>query len=180
MERRRAADTALDLILYAPLGLALAAREVVPQLAARGRAEFRNQTQTACMVGRLATREGCRQAERLVGQWLPRSKVGPGAERESTASRSAPQSGSSAPEPETTTSPTRSAPSPSSEALAGRRDAAEGLAVAGYDTLSASQVVARLEGLTSDELEAIRSYEAAGRARRTVLHRISQLHDTAV
>ena len=38
-----------------------------------------------------------------------------------------------------------------------------------YDSLSASQVVPRLDGLTADELEAVRRYEAAHRGRRTIL-----------
>ena len=44
-----------------------------------------------------------------------------------------------------------------------------------YDGLSASQVVSRLSGLTFDELQAIRSYEEASRARRTVLVAIERL-----
>jgi hypothetical protein len=49
------------------------------------------------------------------------------------------------------------------------------LAIPGYDALSASQVVQRLAGLAPDELEAVRSYEAATRGRRTILNRVSQL-----
>lgn len=49
------------------------------------------------------------------------------------------------------------------------------LAIPGYDTLAASQVVQRLGSLGRDELEAIRRYEVATRGRRTVLHRIAQL-----
>ncbi len=37
------------------------------------------------------------------------------------------------------------------------------LAIPGYDTLSASQIVQRLPGLSPDELEAVRLYELAGR-----------------
>lgn len=49
------------------------------------------------------------------------------------------------------------------------------LAIPGYDTLAASQVVQRLGSLGPDELDAIRRYEVATRGRRTVLHRIAQL-----
>lgn len=49
------------------------------------------------------------------------------------------------------------------------------LAIPGYDALSASQVVQRLAGLATDELEAVRTYEAATRGRRTILNRIAQL-----
>ncbi len=49
------------------------------------------------------------------------------------------------------------------------------LAIPGYDSLSASQVVQRLEGLSVAELEEVRAHEAAHRQRRTILHRVEQL-----
>ncbi len=49
------------------------------------------------------------------------------------------------------------------------------LAIPGYDSLSASQVVQRLEGLSAAELEDVRAHEAAHRQRRTILHRVEQL-----
>lgn len=49
------------------------------------------------------------------------------------------------------------------------------LAIPGYDTLAASQVVQRLSSLRPDELEAVRRYELGTRGRRTILHRIAQL-----
>jgi hypothetical protein len=44
-----------------------------------------------------------------------------------------------------------------------------------YDGLSASQVVSRLTGLTPEELRAVRAYEEASRARRTVVLAIDRL-----
>jgi hypothetical protein len=49
------------------------------------------------------------------------------------------------------------------------------LAIPGYDALSASQVVQRLDGLAAGELEAVREYETATRGRRTILSKIAQL-----
>src|ERR1700722_15149123 len=49
------------------------------------------------------------------------------------------------------------------------------LAIPGYDSLSAFQVVQRLPGLAPPGLESVRAYEAAGRGRRTILTKISQL-----
>ncbi len=49
------------------------------------------------------------------------------------------------------------------------------LAIPDYDQLAASQVIPRLDSLTPDELEAVRTYEAGARQRRTILSRISQL-----
>jgi hypothetical protein len=35
--------------------------------------------------------------------------------------------------------------------------------------------VQRLAGLSADELEAVRAYEAAGRGRKTILNKVEQL-----
>ena len=63
--------------------------------------------------------------------------------------------------------------------LEGRTEADEAevaaLAIPDYDNLSASQVVPRLDGLTPDELEAVRRYERKHRHRKTILNRIGQL-----
>jgi len=47
-----------------------------------------------------------------------------------------------------------------------------------YESLAASQVVARLPSLTRDELGAVRRFEVDHRGRRTVLGRIDQLLST--
>ena len=55
------------------------------------------------------------------------------------------------------------------------RQASETLPIEEYQSLAASQVVARLPALTAVELAAVRRFEAAHRGRRTVLGRIDQL-----
>lgn len=52
---------------------------------------------------------------------------------------------------------------------------ADALAIPGYDSLAASQVVPRLASLDVDELEAVRAYESSKRGRRTILNRVDQL-----
>jgi hypothetical protein len=49
------------------------------------------------------------------------------------------------------------------------------LPIPDYDSLSASQVVSRLDGLAAGQLDAIRAYESATRGRKTVLNRVQQL-----
>jgi hypothetical protein len=49
------------------------------------------------------------------------------------------------------------------------------LAIPDYDQLSASQVVQRLDGLTPEELDAVRRHELAHRGRNTILGKITQL-----
>ena len=51
------------------------------------------------------------------------------------------------------------------------------LSIPGFDSLSASQVVQRLDGLNRVELVSVRAYEASTRGRRTILSRVDQLLD---
>lgn len=55
----------------------------------------------------------------------------------------------------------------------------DNLAIPGYDSLAASQVVPRLTTLGPDELGAIGTYEQANRGRRTILNRVTQLLNAA-
>jgi hypothetical protein len=56
-----------------------------------------------------------------------------------------------------------------------RSSADDHLPIDEYESLAASQVVARLPTLQRDELETVRSFEAAHRGRRTILGKIDQL-----
>jgi len=49
------------------------------------------------------------------------------------------------------------------------------LPIEDYDILAASQVIARLEGMSAGDLDLIRRYELANRNRRTILGRVGQL-----
>jgi hypothetical protein len=72
-----------------------------------------------------------------------------------------------------------SAAAPVSEATPSERTRDGGLAadlaIAGYEDLAASHIVARLDGLDRDDLAAIRRFELAHRGRRTVVGKIDQL-----
>ena len=156
----------LDLLVYAPLGLLLEARDLVPKLAEKGRQRMGGQVTVARMIGEMAVRQGQRRAESIVKR-LREQPSGAGAARpEADAGHEANGHRSAATEPVGSTAPA-SGPGPAP-------DAAQ-LAIPGYDTLSASQVVPRLEGLTLAELDAVRAYEVATRGRKTVLTRIDQL-----
>ena len=68
------------------------------------------------------------------------------------------------------------ASAPGAGAASGNGAASPGaLAIPGYDSLSASQVVQRLDGLSAAELEEVGTHEAANRHRRTILNRVEQL-----
>jgi len=153
----------LDLLVYAPLGLLLEARDLVPKLAEKGRQRLGGQVTVARMIGEMAVRQGQRRAETVVKR-LRDQQTGAGAD----AGRPEPDVA----QPANGHRPPFRGPAPAS---APTTPDAAGLAIPGYDTLSASQVVPRLEGLSSEELEAVRAYEVATRGRKTVLTRIDQL-----
>jgi hypothetical protein len=66
-------------------------------------------------------------------------------------------------------------PNTSTTASGNGATSSDDLPIPGYDLLSASQVIERLEGLSRGALERIRGYELAHRARRTILASIEQL-----
>jgi hypothetical protein len=147
---------ALDLFVYVPVGLAVSAKELVPELARRGRERVTGQVTSARVVGRFAVQQGQAQASKA----YQRARV-------DAEQRLADERAAAAP-PAAPVPPT---PAPTAHSGPG----AESLAVPGYDSLSASQVLPRLEGLAPEELEAVRAYEAAHRGRKTILGRIAQL-----
>ena len=64
-------------------------------------------------------------------------------------------------------------------AAAGPSVAEATLGITDYASLSASQVMPRLEGLTPDELETLRQFELQNRGRKTILNKIAQLQQPA-
>ena len=200
-DQRSPLENALDLLVYAPVGLALTVAEELPKLAAKGRAQVQGQVTIARMVGQFAVAQGRKEIEkRRVGTARPRAPAkgagpSPGErERPETISATPPaartggdgsyermagRSGASEPaaEPGATASPRTDGAVIDVDFGAGAASAppAEGLAIPGYDSLSASQVVQRLAGLSQEELAAVGEYEAAHRGRRTILTRVGQL-----
>ncbi|MBX3286081.1 MAG: hypothetical protein R2746_11870 [Acidimicrobiales bacterium] len=167
-DHKRPVEQAVEVALYAPLGFALEAKRLLPTFVARGR----QQVQMAKVIGQFAVTQGEKearvrlsraqeQAESILAELGLRGGPEP-----STPARG-PHVPSAAPEPAPEPTPT---PARSSAA------AAE-LSIADYDSLAASQVIPRLEGLGADELEAVRRYETAHRGRKTILGKIAQLQD---
>jgi hypothetical protein len=175
------AEQLLDLLVYAPLGLLFEARDLLPKLAEKGRQRMGGQVTVARMVGELAVRQGQRRAEqvleRLRQQNSSAARTAPSAEPTATSGRTEPPPGNGLSTDGAPGNGHRTAAPPPAAAPAGARPPVPvtELAIPGYDTLSASQVVPRLEGLSDDELAAVRAYEEATRARKTVLTRIDQL-----
>ena len=152
----------LDAALYGPVGLLLELRERLPELAERGRTHLQAQMSVARMMGQFAVQIGSRKVSEYVQRQRDAAEVDD--EPAAAAAPSVEDDPTPPPEPEPTV-----APAPSGGALL----------IEGYDTLAASQVVARLDGLDTDELEVVRVYEAAHRNRKTVLGKVAQLQRTA-
>ena len=192
-------ERALDLLVYAPVGVALYLRDTVPTFVnlfvSRGRAELgqrrqqaQDQVAQAKAMGEFAVNFGGpkvrehvekgialarKGAESVLGgagdeagvpdaaddvpSPAPAPRPDPAAPNSSAASRSAGES--------TATATTTAAPAP----------AATTLVIPDYDELSASQVVERLDGLPASDLDAVRAYEEAHRARRTIMYKIERL-----
>jgi hypothetical protein len=189
-------ERALDLALYAPLGLALSIAEVVPELARKGRARLEPQVGMARAVGQLAVHQGYRQLMRLAsaGAVALRRPSATGAHPSAAQPVHGPATKEPAnPEPATAGPATveaatngasrragrgpsrQSGPASRASNRGGKDPSAADLAIPSYDSLSAPQVVQRLGGLSRPEVAAVRDYELATRGRRTILSRAEQL-----
>lgn len=181
-EDRDPFEQLLDLAIYAPLGLALSALERLPELAERGRHEIESKVPAARLVGQMVLDQGTKEVKNRVDD-LPRrlkevlTGLGvlassslldddepPGPDDEPTSSAAPVVPVAAEVEPVV---PPVVVPAVDAQTV--------DLPIPGYDTLSASQVVQRLPGLSADELDAVRSYEAARRARKIVLLKVAQL-----
>ncbi|HUZ20027.1 MAG TPA: hypothetical protein VMU75_05585 [Acidimicrobiales bacterium] len=172
----------LDLALYAPLGVALRVLEELPGLTEKGRARIGGQVGAARTLGRFAVTTLRRQAESVLERTGGRPAAAHrGADAEHVAPEHAEPARSRRPQSGTATRarPRRSeGQGPGAHGVTGGAPAAaDELAIPGYDALAASQVVPRLEGLSREELDAVRRHEEATRRRRTILGRISQLEE---
>ena len=173
-------DRVVELFVYAPVGLALSARDLVPGLVERGRRQVDPQVGVARMVGQMAVSQGRSQAGKAVEHAVATAQAtleqlgvldhaepvkGPGTASSASAT---------SPPPPSTDEPIAAPPAPPVP-RAENGPAAAGLAIPDYDSLSASQVLPRLSSLSHEELEAVRAYEHTHRGRKTILNKIAQL-----
>ena len=165
----------MELVFFAPIGFALEAKSLLPTFIERGR----QQVMMAKVVGRFAVSQGQTvgrkrlskaqaQAESLMAEF----GLGPAAPNGSASGAGE----STTPERSAGADAAAAAVVEASSPRVAQSSAASGdLAIADYDSLAASQVIPRLAGLDAGELEAVRVYETAHRARTTILGRIAQL-----
>ncbi|HXX90642.1 MAG TPA: hypothetical protein VEI83_10515 [Acidimicrobiales bacterium] len=168
----------LDVAFFAPTGLAITIREEFPKLVDKGRHRVEGQVHTARLVGQFAVQMGRQKMEEWTAAGGPAAPAGP-----TTHAGSAPgaatgggeRADDDAQEPAHGGVTGEGANGLGAPASGDGRAESSHLAIPGYDSLSASQVVQRLDGLSDRELEEVRSHERATRGRRTILSRVDQL-----
>ncbi|MGA2836065.1 MAG: hypothetical protein ABSF84_05660 [Acidimicrobiales bacterium] len=183
----------LDLFVFLPTGLAVAVAEELPRLAERGRERLGVRVDSARAVGKLVVDVGGHELKkRSAGVRRPPAPPAPPAPTRDTGSgttssarprlRTIPRSPATGAQPVRTDPTVAAAPTAAvtpvpSAAVNGHVPEVSTLAIPGFDTLSASQVVQRLDGLSRSELVSVRAYETSTRGRRTILSRVDQLLD---
>ncbi len=169
-EAKSLVQQALDVLLYAPLGLAVTAAEELPELIDKGRARVAPEISNARVLGKFAVAHGQRRAEQFVTSAAERIAGFPDGVSSGPSGRPGAPSEGPRGRPDVGSAAAREEAPPTPEAR-GSQD----LAIPRYDSLSASQVVQRLAGLSPEELDAVRAYEASTRRRKTILNRATQL-----
>jgi hypothetical protein len=195
-EKKNPIDHTLDVFVYLPLGFVLDFPQSIPRYIDRGRRELspsrllarggRNGLPSLSDAGAKLSRlqEHTQSTLRALGVTIP------GVADATSASNGNGRSSSNG------RGPVATAASAAADAATASSAPAEGegqvvheapavpvapaadpstLGITDYDSLSASQVVPRLDSLAPDELEGIRAYEAATRGRKTILNKIAQI-----
>ena len=140
-------ERVVDTALFWPFDLGVFAADRLPAVAGR----VRDQLVFARFIGRLAVQQGNVEIRRRLEH--------PAVEAEETAATGS-----------------RDEPAVAGPPASGvAHITADDLALPDYDQLPAAHIVEKLEGLDDDERDLIAEYEAAHRARRTVLGQIDRL-----
>ena len=181
---------ALDFFVFAPVGVALTVAEDLPALIDKGRRRFETDVRNARVVGQFVVTRGQRDVVDRVSKLLYGDEDAPapaptaaGTPPPADTGAAAATTATQGPAEAATSGPTTVPRWPAVTSPHPAADPADAMlvdaALAGYDTLSASQVVRRLESLGPDELRAVFRHEASHRNRRTILNRAQQLLEGA-
>lgn len=187
-------DQLVELFVYAPVGLLYEYPEVIPKLVKRGR----SQVQLARLLAQMAANQaraggsggrsgGLPPLDTLAAVLAPGLGEAAGAACNALA-RLATDLGAAvglAPQPPPAGAPANAAgPSgasaersetPASAAPSDEEAEAAPLPIAGYDDLTAREVIGLLEDLSPRQRQQIRAHEAANRGRKTILAKLDQL-----
>lgn len=171
-DQRPPVERLLDLALYAPVGVLVALRDDLPKHVRQGRQAVENRVQLARFIGELAVKQGrIELSKRIEANRQAAADAAAAAEAEV---RDGDEPAVDTPVVETATA-TATTASPDAVAAVVEVPGTAELPIAEYESLAAIHVVERLSTLHPDELESVRRFESAHRARRTVLAKIAQL-----
>lgn len=146
----------LDLAVYAPIGLYTAFKDELPAYSRQGRQVVENRLMLAKFVGQMAVQQARREVDkRLAARQPAASTMVVDTVAHEVVDQSAPSTAGSDDVP-----------------------SADSLAIPGYESVPAVNVVQRLATLLPDEIEQIRRFEVANRGRRTILAKIASLQGT--
>jgi hypothetical protein len=160
----------LDVFLFAPVGVALTVAEDLPGLIEKGRQRVEQEISNARILGEFVVTAGQKDLAKRLGKLFGQGRASDeGADDDTGVDEPKAEGG----EPATAWSSPKPKPAadPADQAVVEQT-------FAGYDTLSASQVVRRLESLDHTQLRAVHRYEASHRNRRTILNRTQQLMES--
>jgi hypothetical protein len=204
-EEKPPVEKAVELLVYAPVGMALYVRDMLPSMmgvfVARGKREVQShrtppppptpvppvppevkrRIDESVGMARVVAEGGFGVAREVAGSGIGVARdVAGNALSQFLALRTngtepEPPPPPRAPEATPASSAPATPPTPPDAAWKSDVAAADALPIPDYDELSASQVVERLDGLDRESLEAIRRYETDHRGRNTILGKIAQL-----
>lgn len=170
-DQRPPVERLLDLALYAPVGVLVALRDDLPKHVRQGRQAVENRVQLARFIGELAVKQGRIELSKRI-------EANRQAAADAAAADAAARQVIEVDEPVVDTPVVETAADATPDATGDAAIEAPGadeLPIAEYESLAAIHVVERLGTLHPDELELVRRFESAHRARRTVLAKIAQL-----
>jgi hypothetical protein len=157
-DESKSTDQLVDLLVYAPVGIALEAVDNLPKFIARGK----SQVTLGRFVARAAAKKGTSTIESLGERVVQEAGQAIVDLFGIDLSRDAPA------EDEPIVSPRSTGSSPESS-----------LPIPEYDSQAAAQIVKLLGQLTAEERELVETHERAGRNRVTILRKIEQLRGDA-
>jgi len=182
-------EKAVELLVYAPIGLAAFAKDTVPtflkMFVARGHTEItqrrksaNTQAGTYKTIGKMAVKYGGPEVQRRAGVAAETVRRRAEETLAGIAAATVPPAPTPPDRPSRPVTPPPAPPAVSTPVDGAASAAVDGtgeLPIPDYDLLSATQVIERLEGLAPPELLAVRAYETSHRARTTILGKITQL-----